>query len=87
MEITLSKRDKDEIVQNLRLALRKDIKDMLKDILPPEFVSTAEAAAILRITPGRLRQIVCQDPNRYPHIKTGDNKQAKLLFDRNALTK
>lgn len=53
---------------------------------PPELVTTSEAARILRITPQRLRQIVCENPNRYPHIKRGETKQAKLLFDRKALT-
>ncbi len=81
----LSQRDRDAIVQQLRLALRKDIKAMLADMRQPEMVTTAEAAKILGITTGRLRQIVCQDPHRYPHIKRGDKKQAKLLFHRDAL--
>lgn len=85
MELQLSQRDRDYIVQQLRLALRKDIKAMLADTRQPELVTTKEAAAIIGITPGRLRQIVCEDPHRYPHVKRGDSKQAGLLFDRKSL--
>lgn len=85
MEITLSKRDRDAIVYELRLALRKDLKELVSNTRQPELVTTNEAARILNITPGRLRQIVCTDPDRYPHTKTGSSKQAKLLFNRSAL--
>lgn len=85
MEQPIPQRQLDEIVYKLRIALRKDIKDMLADTQPPDLVTTKEAASIIGITPGRLRQIVCEDPQRYPHIKKGENKQAKLLFDRKAL--
>lgn len=83
--MTLSQRDRDAIVQQLRIALRKDIKAMLADTREPEMVSTKEAAAILGITTGRLRQIVCEDPQRYPHVKRGESKQGKLMFQRDAL--
>ncbi len=85
MELTLSKRDRDAIVQQLRISLRKDIKAMLQDTRQPEMIPTSKAAEILGITAQSLRQIVHDDPQRYPHIKRGSNKQAKLLFDRNAL--
>lgn len=84
-EVTLSQHQLDIIVQQLRIALRKDIKAMLADTRQPDMVSTSEAADILRITPERLRQIVCEDPQRYPHIKRGTHKQAKLMFYRNTL--
>lgn len=85
MELTLSQRDRDAIVQQLRIALRKDIKAMLADTRQPELVGTKEAAVILGITPQSLRQIVHEDPHRYPHIKLGEKKQARLMFERNAL--
>lgn len=55
--------------------LRKQEKDF------PELVTTKEAAAILHITPCRMRQI----KDKYPHIKRGEGKQGKLLFKRDAL--
>lgn len=82
----LSDRQINEIVYKLRVALRKDIKAMLADTRQPEMVTTKEAAAMLGITPGRLRQIVCKDPNRYPHTKKGDGqKQGQLLFVREGI--
>lgn len=47
----------------------------------PPMATTREAAAILRISPARMRQIAA----RYPHIKTGNGRQGKLLFYRDAL--
>lgn len=85
MELTLSKHDRDAIVYQLRLALRKDLQDMLSSVQQPEMVTTAEAARLLGITPDRLRHIVCEDPGRYPHIKRGGSKQSKLMFERRAL--
>lgn len=85
MELQLSQRDRDLIVQQLRIALRKDIKAILHDTRQPELVPTSEAAKLLGITAQSLRQIVSKDPYRYPHIKKGDSKQSQLLFDRSAL--
>lgn len=85
MAFQLNKEDRDYIVQQLRLALRKDLKAMLADNSQPDLVSTSEAAAILRIQPNTLRKIVCQDPQRYPHIKRGEGRNGRLLFDRSAL--
>ena len=84
----LSDRQINEIVYKLRVALRKDIKAMLADTRQPDMVTTKEAAAMLGITPGRLRQIVCKDPYRYPHTKKGDGqKQGQLLFVREGILK
>lgn len=85
MAFQLNKEDRDYIVQQLRLALRKDLKAMLADNSQPEMVTTKEAARLLGITPQRLRQIVFEDPTRYPHVKKGDKKQGQLLFERAAL--
>lgn len=71
----------DELAYKTAVVLAK----LLKKSEKPDMVPTSEAARLLGITPYRLRQIVCEDPQRYPHIKRGTNKQAKLLFDRNAL--
>jgi len=84
MELTLSQRDRDAIVQQLRIALRKDIKAMLADTREPEMVTTAEAAKMLGIGTQRMRQIA----DRYPHTKKGDgHKQGRLLFVREAILK
>lgn len=80
-EVTLSSRQMDELAYKTAVVLAK----LLKKSEKPEMVPTSEAARLLGIKPQRLRQIVCEDPHRYPHIKRGSNKQAKLLFDRNAL--
>lgn len=85
METTLSKRDRDYIVQQLRLALRKDLQAMLESVKQPELVDTNEAARIIGITPDRLRHIVCEDPTRYPHVKRGDSSRSRLMFVRDAL--
>lgn len=81
----LSDRQINEIVYKLRLALREDMKKMLADTRQPEMVSTAEAAKILCITPDRLRHIVMEDPQRYPHVKRGEGRNARLMFRREAL--
>ena len=81
MEITLSKRDRDAIVHDLRVALLQDIKKMMLNEQPPEMVTTEEAAKILGIGPKRMRDIA----DRYPHIKRGDTPQSPLLFLRSAL--
>lgn len=81
MELVLSERQLHKLAYEVALILEKHLAPKQQ----PELCTTAEAAKILCITPGRLRQIVCQDPYRYPHIKQGDNKQGKLLFRRDAL--
>lgn len=47
----------------------------------PDMVSTEEAAKILGITADRMRHI----KDKFPHVKAGDSKQAKLLFVRSSL--
>lgn len=81
MELTLSQHDIDAIVYKLRIALRDDLARMVKKEQAPDLVTTEEAAAILHITTDHMRHIA----HKYPHIKTGESKQSKLLFDRKAL--
>lgn len=80
MELELSERAIDQIARKVALIVAKKIKEKTT---PPEFVTTNEAAAILRITPGRMRAIA----DKYPHIKKGEGKQGRLLFVRDALYK
>lgn len=79
MEIELSKKSIDAIAQKAALIIFQKLKKEKEEL--PDMVSTKEAAAILQITPGRMRQIA----HRFPHLKQGDSKQGKLLFVRKAL--
>ena len=69
----------DDVARKVAYLVRKDMqKELAKE---PEMVSTEDAAKILSITPRRLREL----KDRFPHIKSGENKQGKLLFVRDAL--
>ena len=57
----------------------KMLKEQQEDV--PEMVTTEEAARMLGITPGRMRQI----KNRFPHTKSGECRQGKLLFKRDSI--
>ena len=48
-----------------------------------DLVSTAEAAAILGISPAHLRKI----KDRFPHVRVGTHGKGKLLFLRSGLWK
>lgn len=79
MELDLTQRTIDAIARKAADIVVKKLKQAQAE--QPKFVSTKEAAAILNISPGRMRQIA----DRFPHIKKGDEKQGKLLFVRDAL--
>ena len=46
-----------------------------------EYLTTKEAAMLLRISPDRLRHL----KNHFPHVKVGGESQGKLLFLRRGL--
>ena len=46
-----------------------------------EYLDVHEAAAFLGYTVTYMRQV----KNRFPHIKVGENKQGRLMFNRAAL--
>ncbi len=82
MEIELTQRTIDAIAYRTAVIVMQKLKKAQKESQNlPKMVSTREAAAILGITPGRMRQIA----ERFPHIKQGEHKQGKLLFVRDAL--
>lgn len=81
MEVELSQKTIDAIADKAATVVVRKLK--AEDKNDSEMVSTKEAAAILGITPARLRQIA----DRFPHIKQGNNKQGKLLFLKRALLK
>lgn len=81
MEITLSQRQVNAIAYQVALILDKHQSERERRSEEEEMVTTKEAARILGITPGRMRQIA----NRYPHVKRGESKQGKLLFVKKSL--
>lgn len=77
MKIELSKQSCEQIA-------RQVAQFMLKGEQPAadgEYISTREAAAILKVSPDRLRHL----KDKFPHIKVGDSEQGKLLFLKKAL--
>lgn len=82
MPIELTAKDIDAIAYKAAtIVVRLLKKHNSDDAKAPVMVSTREAAAILHISPGRMRQIA----ERFPHVKQGNNKQGKLLFVKDAL--
>ena len=82
MPIELTAKDIDAIAYKAAtIVVRLLKKHKNDDGNSPVMVSTKEAAAILHISPGRMRQIA----GRFPHIKQGNSKQGKLLFVKDAL--
>lgn len=82
MPIELTAKDIDAIAYKAaKIVVRLLNKHNGDDGKTPVMVSTKEAAAILHISPGRMRQIA----GRFPHIKQGNSKQGKLLFVKDAL--
>ena len=73
MEVTLSSSSVERIAQR--------VADILQHRQTPNLCTTSEAAKILGISPSYLRRIA----DRYPHIKQGEGKQARLLFRKEAL--
>lgn len=71
----------DDLARKVANLVGRRVIDLMKE--NPDMVTTDEAAKILGITPSYLRRI----KDRFPHVKSGDNKQGKLLFVRNALVK
>ena len=82
MPIELTAKDIDAIAYKAAtIVVRLLKKHNSDDAKTPVMVSTREAAAILHISPGRMRQIA----GRFPHVKQGNSKQGKLLFVKDAL--
>jgi hypothetical protein len=73
MEVTLS--------QASVKAIAQEVANTMQQRQTPDLCTTSEAARILGISPAYLRRIA----DRYPHIKQGEGKQARLLFRKDAL--
>lgn len=83
MEVELSQKAIDAIAYKAATIVVSKLKAEDQVQAHSQMVSTKEAAAILGITPARMRQIA----DRFPHIKQGNNKQGKLLFLKKSLLK
>jgi hypothetical protein len=83
MEVELSQKAIDAIAYKAATIVVSKLKAEDQAQAHSQMVSTKEAAAILGITPARMRQIA----DRFPHIKQGNNKQGKLLFLKKSLLK
>lgn len=82
MPIELTAKDIDAIANKVAKSVVRLLNEHNGDDgKTPVMVSTKEAAAILHISPGRMRQIA----ERFPHVKQGNSKQGKLLFVKDAL--
>lgn len=81
MDIQLSERDMTTIATKVTNMLLRKLKESEEP--PTEMVGVKEAARILGISEGRMRDI----KDRFPHIKSGNNQQGRILFVRAALLK
>lgn len=76
MEVSLDKATIDAIANRVATIIRKSIMDEKQ----PEMVTVKEAAAILHISPDRMRRI----KDRFPYIKAGGHG-GRILFKRDTL--
>lgn len=81
MDIILSDKQLDQLAaKTARIVIRK----LREDNEPPsEMVGVHEAARILGITDNHMRRI----KDKFPHIKSGNYSQGRVLFVRDALLK
>lgn len=79
MDVQLSERDMTTIATKVTNMLLRKLKESEEP--PTEMVGVKEAARILGISEGRMRDI----KDRFPHIKSGNNQQGRILFVRAAL--
>ena len=55
----------------------------MRELSDTEMVDTREAARILGVSPAYLRQV----KDKFPHVKTGNSQQGRILFRRDDLIK
>ena len=79
MDVQLSDRDMTTIATKVTNMLLRRLKE--NEEQPTKMVGVKEAARILGISEGRMRDI----KDRFPHIKSGNNQQGRILFVRDAL--
>ena len=79
MKIELTKECCDQIAHKVAQIMQQGMKNGTVENI--EYVSTREAANILRVSTDRMRHL----KDKYPHIKVGGSDQGKLLFLKSAL--
>lgn len=77
MKIELTKECCEQIARQVAQIIRQE--ELSAD--DGEYVSTREAASILRVSPDRMRHL----KDKFPHIKVGECGQGKLLFLKSSL--
>ena len=77
MKIELTKECCEQIARQVAQIMRQERRPAEDG----EYVSTREAASILRVSPDRMRHL----KDKFPHIKVGENSQGKLLFLKSGL--
>ena len=82
MTLELSDRSIERIAQRVANILSKGgAKETEPKVSEGQYISTREAASMLRISSDRMRHL----KDKFPHIKAGDNEQGKLLFLKSAI--
>lgn len=80
MKIQLTDEDMNTIAVKVTKMLAHKLKERENE-QPTEMVGVKEAARILGISEGRMREI----KDKFPHIKAGCHQQGRLLFVRSGL--
>lgn len=80
MLVELSEQTILRIARQTAMLMRQQLRSTIAQQYP-QTLTTAQAAKLLGISPSHLRKIAA----RYPHIKRGEGKQARLLFFRDQL--
>lgn len=79
MKIELTKDCCEQIARQVAQFMRQG--EVKQPAEKEEYVSTREAATILRVSTDRMRHL----KDKFPHIKVGGSDQGKLLFLKSAL--
>lgn len=79
MKIELTKDCCEQIARQVAQIIRQE--EILQPAKQEEYVSTREAANVLRVSTDRMRHL----KDKFPHIKVGGADQGKLLFLKSAL--
>jgi hypothetical protein len=80
MKVQLTDEDMNTIAVKVTKMLAHKLKERENE-RPTEMVGVKEAARILGISEGRMREI----KDKFPHIKAGSHQQGRLLFVRTGL--
>lgn len=78
----LTEREIDLLVDRMAKAVIRKLKGISgENEQSMDMVSVKQAANILGISPGRMREI----KDKFPYVKLGDSKQSRVLFVKSGL--